>query len=167
MNTEKALNHAWQYFQLHAQQRITTFNFYIVLTGLLTTGIATATYNLPQNAILTASLSVFLVGISYFFYKLDERVSFLIKGAEIVIIENEPADAKIFGNEIDRTVIAIKDGQWTYGKSFRTIFRAVAAVGVVVFLISIISLIKYGEKYEIGFYDKKILLLEQLHCEKN
>jgi hypothetical protein len=31
--------YVWRYFELHAQQRMTVFNFYIAITGLLAAGI--------------------------------------------------------------------------------------------------------------------------------
>ena len=33
-------NYVWNYFQLHASQRMTTFNFFVVIAALLTAGLA-------------------------------------------------------------------------------------------------------------------------------
>ena len=32
--------HSWQYFDLHANQRMSVFNFYLIFVGLLTGGLA-------------------------------------------------------------------------------------------------------------------------------
>jgi hypothetical protein len=42
MNDDEArnLDHAWRYFSLHAEQRMTVFNFYVASAGLALTGLA-------------------------------------------------------------------------------------------------------------------------------
>ena len=45
-----ALAHAWAYFQLHAAQRITIFNYFVVLSGILATGLAAAIQAPPRLA---------------------------------------------------------------------------------------------------------------------
>ena len=42
MSDEELRKQAWDYFQLQAGQRLTTFNFYIAISSLLTTGLATS-----------------------------------------------------------------------------------------------------------------------------
>ena len=32
--------HSWEYFHLHANQRMSVFNFYLIFIGLLTSGLA-------------------------------------------------------------------------------------------------------------------------------
>jgi hypothetical protein len=49
MSTEVTLkeqrDYAWSYFQLHANQRMTSFNFFVVIAALLTTGLARSLEN--------------------------------------------------------------------------------------------------------------------------
>lgn len=158
MDADKALDHAWRYFHLHAQQRITIFNYYVVLTGLLITGIATTLRELPQHAVLSAALGVLLTGLSFLFYKLDDRVSFLIKRAESVIGAHEPSGANLFGDEMGLTKSPTEKGQWSQGRVFRTMFLAVAATGVIVFLLSMFVIFAEptgGEDVEVSSLMKK------------
>jgi hypothetical protein len=37
---DKERDYAWSYFQLHANQRMASFNFFVVIAALLTTGLA-------------------------------------------------------------------------------------------------------------------------------
>src|SRR5215813_9397580 len=75
-------DYAWNYFQLHAAQRMSTFNFFIVLAGLLTTGLAGTFMRDFQWNMVGTVLSVGLTVASFAFWKLDQRVSFFIKHAE-------------------------------------------------------------------------------------
>ncbi len=45
--------HSWQYFDLHANQRMPVFNFYLIFVGLLTGGLAKVfemDFPLPERA---------------------------------------------------------------------------------------------------------------------
>jgi ABC-type amino acid transport system permease subunit len=52
--TPALLEHMWRYFELHANQRMTVFNFYLVLSGAIAAGLA---------ATLQGSARLALVGI--------------------------------------------------------------------------------------------------------
>ena len=82
MEEEGLRKQAWDFFQMQAGQRLTTFNFYIALSSLLSTGLATcfkSDINMPYLGITFGFLLMFF---SFIFWKLDERNSDLIKGAE-------------------------------------------------------------------------------------
>jgi len=73
--------HAWRYFILHAEQRLKTFNFYLILCTVLFGGMAT----LIQNSIDTRVgifVSILLSFFSFVFWKLDLRNKQLIKHGE-------------------------------------------------------------------------------------
>ena len=72
----------WDYFQLHAQQRLTTFNFYIVLSTLITTGLFSTFQKEFVLVPVGMVLGFLLVCLSFIFWKLDKRNSGLIKHAE-------------------------------------------------------------------------------------
>ncbi len=128
---EGALAHAWAYFQLHASQRITIFNYFVVFSGILATGLAAAIQAPPRLASVGVALGLLLTLLSYLFWQLDRRTSFLVKHAEEVIKLREPADARLVNDEIDKTLDAKKnDGLWTYGEVFRVIFFVMALVGI-------------------------------------
>ncbi|HFK3228040.1 TPA: hypothetical protein ACGZOD_005072 [Klebsiella pneumoniae] len=71
--------YVWRYFELHAQQRMTVFNFYIAITGLLAAGIGFTLQQGGRFALFTTLMGVFISFISFIFWKLDQRVSILIK----------------------------------------------------------------------------------------
>ena len=127
---DKALDHAWGYFALHANQRITVFNYFVVFAGVLTTGMAAAVQASRGLAWVAVALGLLLILLSFVFWKLDQRTSFLIKHAEEVIRGLEPVTASLLGTEGGKTDMAKLDqGLWTYGRAFRTIFLVMALIG--------------------------------------
>lgn len=124
------LGHAWNYFQLHANQRISVFNYFVVLSGVLAAGLAATIQGPPRLASLGVGLGLLLVLLSFVFWKLDERTSFLIKHAEDILKGIEPSTAPLFADEVPKTEAA-RGGlfsMWTYGRSFRTIFLVIALI---------------------------------------
>ena len=89
MSSEELLKeqreYAWSYFQLHANQRMTTFNFFVVIAALLTTGLS-GTFNKDfQNPFIGIVLGAGLIVISFIFWKLDQRIRYMIKHAETTL----------------------------------------------------------------------------------
>lgn len=124
------LDHAWRYFELHAKQRMTTFNFYLVISGAIATGLAATLQGSNRLAWLgSVALGVLLALVAFLFWKLDQRVAFLVKHAEAALaaVESTFRDGKaqVFLTEPNATECAKKndkgDGkrfwirQWTYG----------------------------------------------------
>ena len=148
--TEDYRNHAWRYFELHASQRMAVFNFFLVLSGLIAAGLAAAVQAAGLLLIVGAVLGLLLALVSFIFWKLDQRVSFLIKHAEQALIEIESVFPKtatqLFTNEVALTEHATSSGslwtrQWTYGHSFRVVFIIMGLAGL---LGSCISLGRYA-----------------------
>jgi hypothetical protein len=131
--TDKALDHAWRYFALHAQQRISVFNFFIVLSGILATGIGAGLQAGKPMALVVAILGALLALFSFVFYRLDGRGSELVKLAEDSLIASEnrcmPAYARIIADEGKSRASA--PNTWTFGESFRLIFRVMGIAGFV------------------------------------
>jgi len=73
--------YVWNYFQLHASQRLTTFKFYITISSIISTGYVAivGTNVIPILAILFGFI---LSLLSFIFCKLDSRNKQLIKNAE-------------------------------------------------------------------------------------
>ena len=128
---DKALGHAWAYFTLHANQRITVFNYFVVFAGILCTGLA-ATLQAPDRfSFIGIALGFILMMLSFLFWKLDQRTSFLIKHAEEIIKIHEPDLAPLVADEVGKTSKAkAEDGLWTYGQVFRAIFIVMALIGI-------------------------------------
>lgn len=82
MTEEELRKQCWDFFQMQAGQRLTTFNYYIAISSLLSTGlVATFKYDMdiPYLGMVFGAL---LVLFSFIFWKLDQRNAYLIKGAE-------------------------------------------------------------------------------------
>ena len=76
---------AWNYFALHAQQRLTTVNFYLVVATTLTAGAVASfgeNFGFPGLRLPTGLL---LALLSFAFWRLDFRNRDLIKAAEAAL----------------------------------------------------------------------------------
>lgn len=75
--------YAWNYFSLHATQRLTTFNFYLVISTLLTAGLwSTVTQAHDENLWIAIVICLLITVISIIFEKLDERNRIFVHSAE-------------------------------------------------------------------------------------
>lgn len=134
--------HAWKYFELHSQQRITVFNFYITIISLLIAGSGICLQQGGNLIYLTSALGIFIIFISFIFHKLDSRVSFLIKSAEKALRKVEDSydeEMKIFTSDhnnenLNKSICS----SWSYGKCFRLSFAVISYLG---FMISIAPMI--------------------------
>jgi hypothetical protein len=147
--SEVLLEHAWRYFQLHANQRMSVFNFFLVLSGAVAAGLAATVQGSQRFSSLGVALGLLLALVSFVFWKLDQRVSFLIKHAECALSELEktlPAEsARLFILEPSRAKTAAEAAswwsrQWTYGKAFRLVFLVMGLLGIAG---AVLSLLKY------------------------
>ena len=142
--SEKILESNLKYFEIHAAQRLTVFNFYIALSGTILAGIAAISQGSARFAFAGAVLGLLLAAISFVFLKLDERTSFLIKHAEGIIkkIESEylPQDLSVFGLEESSTLNAQNSKKflgkmYTYGQLFSAIFWIFGIIGLIGFAV--------------------------------
>lgn len=136
MSDKDHLDHAWRYFQLHATQRITVFNFYVAASGLMVAGLIYSLRGGNETALYSVAAGIGLVLLSTVFWKLDRRVRAMIKASEGTIIKIEGAcieepDHRVMTNEqkiADATKYSLF-GNWTYGEAFRRIFAVVGTFG--------------------------------------
>ena len=133
-SADKGLDHAWRYFALHAQQRVSVFNFFIVLSGILATGIGAGLQAGEHMAPVVAILGALLALFSVVFYRMDQRGAELVKLAEAAIVAGEktsmPEFARIVAVEATRRAAAASPPKtWTFGRSFRLIFWVMGLVG--------------------------------------
>ena len=82
MTEDDLRKQTWDYFQMHAAQRLTTFNFYVGISSLLSGGLAATIKADPETPLLGAAVGLLLIIVSVVFWKLDQRNTDLIKGAE-------------------------------------------------------------------------------------
>ena len=142
--SEKILESNLKYFEIHAAQRLTVFNFYVALSGTILAGIAAISQGSARFALAGSVLGLLLAAISFVFLKLDERTSFLVKHAEGIIkkIESEylPQDLSVFGLEDSLTSEAqssksFPSKMYTYGQLFSAIFWIFGIIGLIGFAV--------------------------------
>ncbi|EHM5632429.1 TPA: hypothetical protein ACW7J1_004287 [Citrobacter freundii] len=137
-------DHAWRYFELHSQQRMTVFNFYIAIIGLLAAGCGVCIQIGGNLIYLTSLIGAFIIFITFIFHKLDQRVSFLIKNAESILVKFETkycdSNSSIFiradsVKALNNNILSM----WTYGKCFRVSFYIIANIGLIIAMIPLYS----------------------------
>ena len=134
---QAALDHAWRHFALHAGQRISVFNFYVASSGLLLSGLVyvLATDKAPWPLGVAAGLGA--AALSLVFWKLDQRSAELVNAGETVI-EAIEASALPPGSRVFTAISVLPVNTWppsprsgwSFGRSFRVLFAAVAVLGL-------------------------------------
>jgi hypothetical protein len=131
------LEHAWRYFALHAEQRMTVFNFYVASAGLALTGLAWTLAEGSGKWPLGAAAGIGAAALSFVFWRLDQRGVQLVKNAEDAMVAIEamlPGDAAVTTAERrlpNNAGWAALLTPWTFGRSFRLLFATVALFGAV------------------------------------
>lgn len=80
-----ALDMAYDYFKLLAQQRVAHFNLFIVFIGVITTILVSLMHTDTKGNIIACTLSFIQIFLCFIFYKIDIRNKYLIKHTENVI----------------------------------------------------------------------------------
>jgi hypothetical protein len=137
---------AWDYFAIHASQRISTFNFYIVLSSLLTTTYFSS-FKVDSNLqSARPALAVLLICFSFIFWKLDKRNRYLIKNAEAALkifeaneISADP-QTRLFTAEaasvrprtkLYKSIKTAHTRDFSYSDCFNLVFVGFASIGLV------------------------------------
>lgn len=83
---EVALEYGFKWFEFHAQQRTTTFNYYVIIYS----GLAAAVSFLLKENIKLGSIvmSLLMVGVSVLFWQLDVRNRQLIDIGEAILSDS-------------------------------------------------------------------------------
>ena len=138
-------NHCWNYFALHAQQRMSAFQFFITLeTALIGAGFfVLQAQSQFSNSYWPIMIGPMITVLAFVFWKIDQRTRDLIKTAEISLNEMEKfflqntsiiqhlpfsSDPQITGKMSTFPLLA---GRLTYTKSFGIVFVACAIFGLV------------------------------------
>ena len=148
--TEKdILDLAWKYFQQHASQRISYFNFFVLFSSFMTTGLITTFHPQFRAHALGVAIGLMQVFLAFVFWKVDERNKFLTRIGENAIKEIEknyelegccqhnPHPIQIFLHEVAQTEnvsgnqenVPFFKKQISHSKSFNMIFVVYALVG--------------------------------------
>lgn len=139
MDSEVVINHLWKYFEIHSQQRMTLFNFYIVVCGVISSVIGYSIQSTKDLVSLEVTLCILLTLFSFLFYKLDQRTSFLIKRSEEALanFENQfnATSINLFINENDDLKNRNTDKKlnriFTYGQIFRGVFTTIGLLSMI------------------------------------
>jgi hypothetical protein len=155
MTAQEIRRQAWDYFQMQAGHRLITFNFYISISSVLSTGLA-ASFKLNEDfSNIGLAFGLLLILFSFIFWKLDQRNADLIQGAEsaLVFFESEstyndldiiPHVAKRFTRSEFDTKQKKRNNSWrfwinyfSYSSCFRFVFIVFGFVGLIGSIISI------------------------------
>ena len=144
--------YAWQYFKAHADQRMSLFNFFVVISALLTAALATTWKKDCDYPIYGLFLSCGMIVISFVFWKLNQRVAYFIKHAESALknIENSSLKdedlTRLFCLEETKTKIVRGKVNWklwtwhmTYSECFGVVYVVFAVIGFIGMIIAIVS----------------------------
>lgn len=136
-------DYAWKYFSLHADQRLKTFNFFIVISTFLI-GSFGALISQTGLQTLYVLLPIFLVFVSFVFWKLEERNRMLVKNGEQAL---KLLDEEALSNETNvhkaLALFAVDElassslsknpfwsGYFSYSRCFRWVYGAVSLLGI-------------------------------------
>ena len=137
LSTKDWLDLAWGYFQQHAQQRITLFNFFVIFSTVMTTGyISSINGSYPIMGVVVSILEILL---AILFLKIEQRNKFLIYHVKEIIIGIERAhfpngtaaekDFSIFHSEKQKSEkelgkkIFFEPKMITHGRAYRAIYN--------------------------------------------
>jgi hypothetical protein len=142
--------YAWQYFKVHADQRMSLFNFFVVISALLTAALSTTWKKDCAHPMYGLFLSFGIVVISFVFWKLNQRVAYFIKHAEAALkdIENlslKDGDlARLFCLEETKTKTVKEKTNWkiwtwhmTYSECFGVVYVVFAVIGLIGMVVAI------------------------------
>jgi hypothetical protein len=81
-----ALDHAWNWFALHAGQRMQSFNFFLVATAFLIAAYATV---LKEHREVAVAIGILGAWISLWFNRLEHRTKQLVKAGETALAPSQ------------------------------------------------------------------------------
>jgi hypothetical protein len=125
---KQALDHAWEWFSLHATQRLQSVNFFLVAVAFLSAAFVTAVKE--QMYFLAGGIALLGACISLFFYRMERRIRSLVQAAECAMEPLEKELADCVGVDAVRLVSHVeeaKPGEWKYSKVFRYLYFTTAA----------------------------------------
>jgi hypothetical protein len=83
---QRLRNYAWGYFAIHAEQRMKTFHFYLILSTALISGFILGMTRIDNDKLLIlAPIGFLLTLVSFLFFKLDNRNKQLVRNGEYAL----------------------------------------------------------------------------------
>ena len=135
-------NHLWNYFALHAQQRMNAFQFFITLETALVGAVLLIIQSKSSESAWYAIAGGMISLLAFIFWKIDQRTRDLIKNAEISLRELETylmtaqlvssfpftTDPQAKGS---MSAFPLISGRLSYAKSFGVVFFCCGVLGLV------------------------------------
>jgi len=112
---KEALDHAWNWFSLHASQRMQSFNFFLVAVAFLVAGYGTVVDKHPAIAVGIGGLGAWL---SFWFNRLERRSKQLVKAGEVALGYSQARLAELEANPAMRILDVVEKkapGSSSYG----------------------------------------------------
>lgn len=133
----------WDYFQLHSSQRLTTFNFYLIISSLLASALFSTFQQDFKVPFLSLPMGLALSFLSFVFWRIDERNRILIRTAEDALkyyeqqytlgeTLHEPHAIQIFlRDEFLSNIKRTNTWIYSYAECFRAIFMSFGLLGII------------------------------------
>jgi hypothetical protein len=125
------LDHAWNWFSMHAQQRMTTINFFLVVQGALLGALGVTADKKLYGYQFYVGLLIVLMALMFF--ALDKRVRKLIEIGETALkTEQSRLAADVSDTHIELLRLSDECARWrpTYGRIFDCMFLIFVLIGV-------------------------------------
>lgn len=139
-----ALDHAWNWFALHAGQRMHTVNFFLIAAAFLANAYVLALRD--KHYPVAAGVAALAVIIAMVFYRLETRVRELLKAGEAALRPSQTLLAQYAGNSsitiLDRVEVP-SAGIWAYSRVFRWLYGTTGIAFVLGFVYG--SALWYGD----------------------
>lgn len=133
-------DYAWNYFALHAGQRMAVFRFYVIFATVIIGAFSTlVSKNGIQKEYFLLPLS--LVFFSFIFWKLEKRTKMLVRNAEEALkhidelcIKDDDLVLKLFHNDDTKTsnlhLWPLYGGYFSYSRVFKWVYIFLALLGM-------------------------------------
>jgi hypothetical protein len=138
---ESAFQYAWNWFDLHAKQRMQSMQFFLVISGALAA--ATGASIEGKAYVVALILSVLITILSILFYLVEKRVKNLVKLSESALLKlEEHISRKTQLSDIRLAHRSDASGETmvTYGKAFGAVFYFFGVAGLAISIFSLIML---------------------------
>src|SRR3989339_1452578 len=147
-NLNDRLKYAWDWFSYHANQRLTAFHFFLIILSATIIGY---TNTLEKFPLVSASIGLLGIGVSFAFYVLDIRNEELVgcgrhaldeleKQLDVKIRENDAKRSYLFETLEGAGIFAAWLKKWDNKKiSHRHMFRCLELTVMILSIIATIS----------------------------
>ena len=125
-----ANDYAFKWFEIHAEQRLKVFNFFLIISGFCVGGFFTALQ--AENRLAASVVSIVLAVVAYGFKQLDSRTAQLTKLAEDFLCQSLGAlGEKLKSDQLNLVLRAEdKQGLWSYRQIFNILFWLFGILGL-------------------------------------